>query len=35
MEAHVDPHQWKGRRIGRNDMCPCGSAKKYKHCHGR
>jgi preprotein translocase subunit SecA len=20
--------------IGRNDMCPCGSGKKYKHCHG-
>lgn len=22
-------------RIGRNDLCPCGSKKKYKHCHGR
>ncbi len=22
-------------RIGRNDPCPCGSGKKYKHCHGR
>lgn len=21
--------------IGRNDMCPCGSGKKYKNCHGR
>ena len=21
--------------IGRNDPCPCGSGKKYKHCHGR
>jgi preprotein translocase subunit SecA len=20
--------------IGRNDICPCGSGKKYKHCHG-
>jgi uncharacterized protein YecA (UPF0149 family) len=20
---------------GRNDPCPCGSGKKYKHCHGR
>jgi preprotein translocase subunit SecA len=19
---------------GRNDPCPCGSGKKYKHCHG-
>ncbi|WP_366972914.1 SEC-C metal-binding domain-containing protein [Thermoflexus sp.] len=23
------------RAIGRNDPCPCGSGKKYKHCHGR
>lgn len=22
------------RRVGRNDPCPCGSGKKYKHCHG-
>ena len=21
--------------IGRNDLCPCGSGKKYKHCHGK
>jgi uncharacterized protein YecA (UPF0149 family) len=21
------------RRTGRNDPCPCGSGKKYKHCH--
>jgi uncharacterized protein YchJ len=21
--------------VGRNDLCPCGSGKKYKHCHGR
>ncbi|MDE2585501.1 MAG: SEC-C domain-containing protein, partial [Betaproteobacteria bacterium] len=20
---------------GRNDPCPCGSGKKYKHCHGK
>jgi preprotein translocase subunit SecA len=24
-----------GDRVGRNDPCPCGSGKKYKHCHGR
>lgn len=24
----------KHRKIGRNDSCPCGSGKKYKHCHG-
>ena len=22
-------------RVGRNDLCPCGSGKKYKNCHGR
>ena len=24
-----------GPKVGRNDPCPCGSGKKYKHCHGR
>lgn len=24
-----------GQKIGRNDPCPCGSGKKYKHCHGK
>jgi preprotein translocase subunit SecA len=24
-----------GKRVGRNDPCPCGSGKKYKHCCGR
>ncbi|NDL01080.1 preprotein translocase subunit SecA [Photorhabdus bodei] len=23
------------RKVGRNDPCPCGSGRKYKHCHGR
>ncbi|MFN3270057.1 MAG: SEC-C metal-binding domain-containing protein, partial [Candidatus Kapaibacteriota bacterium] len=23
------------KSIGRNDPCPCGSGKKYKHCHGK
>jgi preprotein translocase subunit SecA len=23
------------QKIGRNDPCPCGSGKKYKHCHGK
>ncbi len=27
-----DPSSWG--RVGRNDACPCGSGKKYKHCHG-
>ncbi len=25
----------KGHKVGRNDPCPCGSGKKYKHCCGR
>ncbi|MBP9714627.1 MAG: SEC-C domain-containing protein [Sterolibacterium sp.] len=22
-------------RVGRNEPCPCGSGKKFKHCHGK
>jgi len=25
----------EGRKIGRNEPCPCGSGKKYKQCHGQ
>jgi preprotein translocase subunit SecA len=25
----------RGKKIGRNDPCPCGSGRKYKHCCGR
>ncbi len=28
-----DPSTWG--KVGRNDPCPCGSGKKYKHCHGQ
>jgi preprotein translocase subunit SecA len=28
-----DPSTWG--KVGRNEVCPCGSGKKYKHCHGR
>jgi preprotein translocase subunit SecA len=28
-----DPKTWG--KVGRNEVCPCGSGKKYKHCHGR
>jgi preprotein translocase subunit SecA len=28
-----NPSSWG--KIGRNEDCPCGSGKKYKHCHGR
>jgi preprotein translocase subunit SecA len=24
-----------GEKVGRNDPCPCGSGKKFKHCHGK
>ncbi|TAL87473.1 MAG: preprotein translocase subunit SecA [Rhodanobacter sp.] len=29
------PVQHDGPKVGRNDPCPCGSGKKYKHCHGQ
>jgi preprotein translocase subunit SecA len=32
--AHI-PFVREGRKIGRNEPCPCGSGRKYKHCHGR
>jgi len=25
----------EGRKVGRNEPCPCGSGRKYKHCHGQ
>jgi preprotein translocase subunit SecA len=28
-----DPASWG--KVGRNEVCPCGSGKKFKHCHGR
>ena len=28
------PKKIGGRKVGRNEPCPCGSGKKYKHCHG-
>ena len=28
-----NPNTWG--KIARNDLCPCGSGKKYKHCHGQ
>ena len=29
------PFVREGHKVGRNDPCPCGSGKKYKHCHGK
>ncbi len=28
-----NPATWG--KLGRNEDCPCGSGKKYKHCHGK
>ena len=33
-QSGVQPIQ-SGVKIGRNDLCPCGSGKKYKQCHGK
>ncbi len=33
--GQAQPYVREGRKIGRNDPCPCGSGKKYKQCHGR
>ena len=30
-----EPFRRDGRKVGRNEPCPCGSGKKYKQCHGR
>ena len=29
----ANPMNWG--KVGRNEVCPCGSGKKFKHCHGR
>jgi preprotein translocase subunit SecA len=31
----VQTFRREGRKVGRNEPCPCGSGKKYKNCHGR
>ena len=31
----AQPQVRQGEKIGRNDPCPCGSGRKYKHCHGK
>jgi preprotein translocase subunit SecA len=32
--APAEPFVRDHRKVGRNEPCPCGSGKKYKHCHG-
>jgi preprotein translocase subunit SecA len=34
-EQPAQPFVRDGRKIGRNEPCPCGSGKKYKQCHGK
>ncbi|HSN39454.1 MAG TPA: preprotein translocase subunit SecA [Burkholderiales bacterium] len=34
-EEKAQPFVRDGQKIGRNDPCPCGSGRKYKHCHGK
>lgn len=34
-EAEQQPAQRESDKVGRNDLCPCGSGKKYKKCHAR
>ncbi len=33
--APDEPFVRDGRKVGRNEACPCGSGKKFKHCHGK
>ncbi|HWU74976.1 MAG TPA: preprotein translocase subunit SecA [Rhodanobacter sp.] len=35
MRLAQQPAQHDGPKVGRNEPCPCGSGKKYKHCHGQ
>ena len=34
-EKKAQPQERALPKVGRNDPCPCGSGKKYKHCHGK
>jgi preprotein translocase subunit SecA len=33
--ATMQPIERQYAKVGRNDACPCGSGKKFKHCHGK
>jgi preprotein translocase subunit SecA len=35
VESRVQPVKSDGRKVGRNEACPCGSGKKFKQCHGK
>ncbi|GAB1256847.1 preprotein translocase subunit SecA [Aurantivibrio plasticivorans] len=34
-EPQAQPFVREGKKVGRNDPCPCGSGKKFKQCHGK
>ncbi len=34
-DEQMQPFVRDGRKVGRNELCPCGSGKKFKHCHGK
>ncbi|MGH1484783.1 MAG: preprotein translocase subunit SecA [Cellvibrionaceae bacterium] len=34
-ESSEQPFVREGKKVGRNEPCPCGSGKKYKQCHGK
>jgi len=34
-QEHAQPFVRDGKKVGRNEPCPCGSGKKYKQCHGK
>jgi hypothetical protein len=33
MEVEPTPKQARLRKVGRNELCPCGSGRKFKRCH--
>jgi preprotein translocase subunit SecA len=34
VERHGETDDTPFANVGRNDLCPCGSGRKYKRCHG-
>ena len=34
-ESAEQPFVREGKKVGRNEPCPCGSGKKFKQCHGK
>jgi preprotein translocase subunit SecA len=33
--TRIETYRREGKKVGRNEPCPCGSGKKYKNCCGR